>query len=1252
VASFASLGIALYYSWKLTLLILVTFPVAAIVLYLVSSGLAPAIEAQKRELSRASKHANTAVTAIDTVKSFNGQNEEIWQYSSTIKKVATWYLVQARSNALQFGITKFLIVGLFVQGFWFGLYLVDQGVDPGHVLTTFYACLSGMQAVEVVLPQWLVLAKGMSAGATLKSIMIQMQNGRRVTRMGGFTKPKACSGDIEMNNVGIQLFDSTSLTDFQVSFAYPSNTNQLVLDNVSFFFPAGETSFVVGTSGSGKSTIGNLLMKYYEPLSGEILIDGNSIKTLDSDWLRQKTTLVQQESVLFNETILQNIAFGRRDQCSREDVQKASATGCLEETIYEMPEGLDTLVGSDGRSLSGGQKQRVAIARARLRDAPIVILDESTSALDHTSKIEVMQRIRDWRKGKTTIIITHDVSQILDDDYVYVLDHAKVVQEGYRNKLADKSHGTFASILRSENLLEDTQRRRSEPATPTYAVETVEEDFTNRWGYISKVFSTPPRAFASSFRNSHMSIGVGVAQANALRSSFIWSSDVMPASPVMSDFKQPISFMSPRVVPQRPSPALLSVGMGYTPSIGQSSFTDRISTTSRTRLKPLTIDTTAINSGTPMIKPRSPGYFIPHDTPPRKAKEEGDSAPASLTRIFSTIWPMLASKDRAIFVLGFIAAFLVAASTPAFAYVFSQLLNVFYLPEDERASQGRKWALYLLAVAVVDGCSCFCTHYALEHSAQSWINSLRLEAFKRILAQPKSWFDKESNSPSRINECLDRNAEEMRNLVGRFAGLVFTVVWMLGISVVWSFIISWKLTLVALACGPIMYAVTRTFNLVSNRWEDRCNKAAGFTSSIFTETFSNVRVIRALTLESYFERKHRRATIDAYNVGSFRALYSGLLFGITDAVSYFVTALIFYYGTVIISDGSHTLGSIIEVVNLLLFGISNSSSMLSMVPQINSSRTTATQMLRLASLPLGDSYETHGTTRLSTPFPIQMNNLSFTHPMQQNYKTLDRISLRIEAGSFTAIVGPSGSGKTTIASILLGLYPPDTPFNRFSPPSLTFSGTSVTSCNISSLRSIISLVPQTPLLFPTSVLNNITYGLPESSIYKNLDSAQRAASQAGIHDFICSLGAGYNTLLGEGGMGISGGQAQRIAIARALVRRPKCLILDECTSALDGEAAEGIREVVLGLVKGGVSVVAISHSTEMMRIADTVIVVEAGRVVEEGGFEELRCRGGALARLIGEGGRESFGLGLGNVDRLMTPVKGRAKESWIRKTSL
>jgi ATP-binding cassette subfamily B (MDR/TAP) protein 1 len=199
--SLAALGLAFYYSWKLTLVVIATFPVAGVVFFLVSMQLGPAIEAQKRELTKASKYANTAITAINTVKAYNGQDQEVWQYYDTIKKVAASYLIQARCNAAQFGITKFLMVGLFVQGFWFGLVLVKQGMDPGAVLTTFYACLAAMQGLETVLPQWLVLKKGMSAGQTLKAIMIQVKHGRVVTNMVGSFRPSSCEGDIEVKGV-------------------------------------------------------------------------------------------------------------------------------------------------------------------------------------------------------------------------------------------------------------------------------------------------------------------------------------------------------------------------------------------------------------------------------------------------------------------------------------------------------------------------------------------------------------------------------------------------------------------------------------------------------------------------------------------------------------------------------------------------------------------------------------------------------------------------------------------------------------------------------------------------------------------------------------------------------------------------------------------------------------------------------------------------------------------------------------------
>jgi ATP-binding cassette subfamily B (MDR/TAP) protein 1 len=966
---------------------------------------------------------------------------------------------------------------------------------------------------------------------------------------------------------------------------------------------------VVGPSGSGKSTIGNLLLKYYKPLSGDIFVDCYSIQTLDTGWVRRNITLVQQDSVLFNETIRQNICFGNRDMCGIYDIHKACETASLREAITEMPDGLDTIVGFGGRSLSGGQQQRVAIARARLRDASILILDESTSALDHSSKLQVMAKIREWRKGKTTIIITHDMSQILDDDYVYVLDHANLVQEGYHKNLDRMIQATSAPPICVNYDTEKIQQANT--YEPSGMTESCEEVSSPHWCTIPKLFGiSNPSSSRPSF-----------TQPSAFRSGFSLSTPMAASSPLPGNSRTPSPVSLPRRISdsQIPSPA---VEKSTTPTLhckglGFIYGSPEGLSDSRNRIPAANLS----SSSRPMLVLRTLGLPAKQAIPGDNFDHNQKTTLVSLTKIFGTIWPTLTRNCRIIYVLGFFAAFIVAACTPAFGYVFARLLGVFYLPQDERGGQALKFALSLLGIAILDGLACFSTRYMLEYCAQFWVTSLRLEAFRRILAQPRSWFDDDKNNPGQLSEALDRNAEEMRNLVGRFAGPVCTVIWMLGISIVASFIISWKITLIALACGPVVYIMTRTFHTISSKWEDKCNKSAELTNRIFTETFANIRVVRALTLEDHFAQRHRTAIMETYKTGFSRALYCGSVFGISDAVNFFITGLIFYYGTVLITSGSHSVDSIIQVVNLLLFGIANASSMLSMVPQIGFARATATSMLRLANLPLDASHETQGSRRLITPLPIQLTDLSFTYPKQAHVKILSHISLHIAAGTCTAIVGPSGSGKTTILSILQCLYPPDPPQLLISSPPLRFAGVSVENCNISALRAQISVVPQTPVLFPSSILDNIIYGLPETSPFRNFSAAQRAAEQAGIHSFITSLDSGYETLIGDGGMGISGGQAQRIAIARALVRRPKVLILDEPTSALDAESAEGVRSVVRTLVREGMAVVVVSHAVEMMKLADWVVVIEEGKMAEEGKFEDLCGKGGALARLIGiEGG--------------------------------
>ncbi len=1102
------------------------------------------------------------------------------------------------------------------------------------------------------------------------------------------------------------------------------------ITGVNFFFPAHETTFIVGKSGSGKSTIGNLLMKYYQIYRGEILIDGHSICTLDMNWVRQNITLVQQQSVLFNDTVLQNIAFGRRGPSTMKEIQQAVDIADLQQTLNDLPNGLETVVGLNGKSLSGGQQQRVAIARARLRNSPIVILDEATSALDQKSRLKVMQNIREWRKGKTTIIITHDIPQILDEDYLYVLENGVVIEEGYRKVLEEKKHGAFASFLPvATTSTPVSPRRNSEPlsaSTPSPLTGLPDADeFYPPHRYMSRIFgaydsNTTQHSLNFGMQDGALSLGIGASRDNAMHAVEIWNTPEMGSDPIFEEFERsqrkdsPTRYLSLNTDPhssfQPLPPARLNTNFDFSRDYGKRPLIPPKSPMrgSRSSLQPLRPAHSQAGSIPPITKPRpatiskereiTAAFSLSIDTsvkisrsssPKELHKSETgfqeleleESKPldpepvsssihrrkaASMVQIFKTIWPMLTPKDRTILVFGFFAAFIVAVATPVFAYILAQLLAVYYAPSN-RAAIAEKWAIILIGVAVVDGIATFCAHLSLEYAAEQWVNGLRVEALKRILAQPRSWFDKGRNSPDRISECLDRNAEEMRNLIGRFAGPIFITIWMLGISVVWALLIDYKLTLIAVACFPVVYLNTRIFDWITSRWETKCNEAADLASSIFNETFSNIRVVRALTLESHFKLKHDKAATAAYKTGIWRGLYSGLMFGMIDSLSYFIVATIFYYASVTDTAYEVTLLSVLKVINLLLFGIANAITLLNLVPQINSSRTTATQMLYLAQLPRRSSHETAGTKRIPSPFPVVFNNLSFAYPVRPKNKILKNINFTIEPGTCTALVGPSGSGKSTIASLLLSLYPPlESPHNHI--PNclapLTFSGVPVVSLNSASLRNYISIVAQQPLLFPSTIYENITYGLPEGSPYLTLSAVKKAAEDAGIHDFIMSLQHGYSTPIGEGGMGISGGQAQRIAIARALIRKPKILILDEATSALDNVSADAIKNAIARIIERGrligtqgkgkgnknedaPAVLIITHDIEMMKVAERIIVLEKGEIKEIGGFSELKRSGMAFRRLIGEIDVERVGDEEVDEVFLKSPVRARTKDTWV-----
>ncbi|KAK1981629.1 ABC transporter [Colletotrichum cereale] len=1195
VTSIASFAVALSFSWKLTLVLVATVPLAVVALELTSRRLRSAMAQQNQHLADGSKQVHACVTAIELVKVFNGCNQEVRAYSKIMDASVDQYLVQARCNALQMSVTGLWVSLLFVGGFWYGLGLVTKGENSSTVLTTFYATLTALECIFNVLPQYVVLARGISAGQNLGQMMQKpLVEGPR-GKSAGVLCPSFCVGEVQVKNV---------------SFAYPSQPNKPVLDRSSFYFPAGETRFILGISGSGKSTLGSLLVNLYEPLLGEILIDGRPLKALDKDWLRKNVTLVQQDSKLFDNTFFWNVALDQ--PVTVDSVRAACDMSLLQSTILSLPCGIYTRVGPSGHGLSGGQTQRLALARARLRDSPVLILDEFTSGLDRGSKLLVMEAARAWRRGKTTIIITHDISQIEKDDYVYVMDHGRVVEEGICGILTRDPHGRFATFIAGSD-------KKLEHQGPEAGTEHTLSDACSFSSLVSRSDHAMPQQVDMDEGHRCLrktSCGAAFLSMNA------WKWDQTHTT--LGHRIDNAIYRHTSRGPPKPihTPEWESVQTDSTASLRRSSIeivqaaghtvqSARQNSTARRRWNPYVLDS-GMDEEVPSCKPKQ--KRLTHELPSCNIK--------SVWAVIRTVLPNLTYKNKSRLIVGLVFCSIAASCTPVFSFCFAQLLATFWASGDQ-LTVGREWAICLIMVAIISGVSLFLGRYLMEHVGQAWANALRLEAMKTVLQQPKSWFDEPNNSASDIGECLDRHAEEMRNLVSRFIPIVAMVAVMATISITWALFISWKLTLAALSSCPIIITASMGLSVVGTKWEAVCNQGATETASVMHETLANIHGVRAFTLEKHFSERHAQLVKSTCRLGLQRGLHLGPLFGLSQSIDFFVVALVGWYGMYLTAQELElSPNSLQQVANLLLFCVGQATALMVMMPQVSASQAAAARVLFLATLPSSSSPSKGGLGQPTSLFPIAMRNIDFAYPSQPSRQILRNVNLDIGNGKCVAIVGPSGCGKSTVMSLLMRLYEPYRLDSAGGTESgqLTYGGITSDQIYGEQFYSHISYVPQTPYLFPATVADNIAYGLAEASPLRRSSNVKRAAREAGIHDLIMSLPRGYGTVIGDGGQGLSGGQSQRVCIARALARRPRLMIMDEPTSALDSLSAESIRQTITGTLASakdhGMSIVVATHSRAMMHIAQHIIVMEAGRVVGEGTFHELQLRNKAFSTLI------------------------------------
>ncbi|GGY17768.1 ABC transporter ATP-binding protein [Streptomyces djakartensis] len=1073
-----SLVIMASLSWPLTLVALAVAPAIWWIAKRSRTRLHPSTWYAQAQAAAVAGVVDGAVSGVRVVKGFGQEEQETGKLRDVSRRLFAGRLRTIRLNsvytpALQ-AVPALGQVAMLALGGWLAV--------RGHItLGTFVAFSTYLaQLVGPVRMLAMVLTVGQQARAGTERVLELID-----------TEPSLQDGTKELPA------DAPATVEFDdVSFGY--DTDHPVLDGLSFEIRPGETLAVVGSSGSGKSTVSLLLPRFYDVTRGAVLVGGHDVRELSLESLRAAIGLVPEDSFLFSDTVRNNIAYGRPD-ATQEEIEEAARAAQADRFIQELPDGYDTTVGEHGLTLSGGQRQRVALARAILSDPRLLVLDDATSAVDARVEHEIHEALKGVMRGRTTLLIAHRRSTLNLADRIAVLDGGRLADIGTHDELQERS-ALYRRLLTDPDELGAVSPGHTQPACPqedTSVRDELDAEFDAERG-------VTPR---------------------------LWTGDREREDTALAE--------SPA------TPELLA-----------------------------------------QVEALPPATDVPDVDESRAVRPEESYGLRRLLRGFGL--PLLVSL-------------LLVAVDAGMGLLLPVLIRHGIDSGVTQVALGAVWAASLLGLltVVVQWAAQIGETRMTGRTGERVLYSLRLKIFAQLQRLGLDYYERELTGRIMTRMTTDVDALSTFLQTGLVTAFV-SVVTFFGIMVA-LVVIDVQLALVVFATLPPLIIATFFFRRASVKAYELARERVSAVNADLQESVSGLRIVQAFRRERDGGLRFTERS-DSYRRARIRGQWLiSVYFPFVQFLSSVAAAAVLVVGGARVDDGTLAIGSLVAYllyIDLFFAPVQQLSQVFDGYQQASVSLGRIQELLQ----------EPTSTKSADAPLDvpslrgeIAFEDVHFAYGDDE--EALSGVDLRIPAGQTVAFVGETGAGKSTLVKLVARFYDPTS-------GRVTVDGTDLRALDLTAYRHRLGVVPQEAYLFQGTVRDAIAYGRPDAT-----DAEVEAAARAvGAHEMIATLEGGYLHEVAERGRNLSAGQRQLIALARAELVDPDVLLLDEATAALD-LATEAQVNQATDRVAGRRTTLVVAHRLSTAARADRVVVMDHGRVAEDGTHEELLARGGRYAEL-------------------------------------